>query len=31
MEAVYFGTGYGGGGKGPWIGADLEVWPAACC
>ena len=24
MEAVYFGTGYGGGGKGPWIGADLE-------
>jgi len=25
MEAVYFGTGYGGGGKGPWIGADLEV------
>ena len=25
MEAVYFGTGYGGGGRGPWIGADLEV------
>ena len=24
MEAVYFGSGYGGGGKGPWIGADME-------
>lgn len=24
MEAVYMGSGYGGGGKGPWIGADLE-------
>ena len=24
MEAVYFGSGYGGGGKGPWVGADLE-------
>jgi len=24
MEAVYFGTGYGGGGKGPWIGMDME-------
>jgi hypothetical protein len=24
MEAVYFGTGYGGGGKGPWVGADME-------
>lgn len=24
MESVYFGTGYGGGGRGPWIGADLE-------
>jgi hypothetical protein len=27
MEAVYFGTGYGGGGKGPWIGADMEARP----
>merc|ERR1712023_407467 len=24
MEAVYFGTGYGGHGKGPWIGVDME-------
>eukprot|EP00038_Savillea_parva_P017214 m.227498 g.227498 ORF g.227498 m.227498 type:complete len:211 (+) comp36917_c0_seq1:110-742(+) len=24
MEAVYMGSGYGGQGKGPWIGADLE-------
>ena len=24
MEAVYFGSGYGGGGKGPWVGADME-------
>ena len=24
MESVYFGTGYGGGGKGPWIGMDME-------
>ena len=24
MESVYFGTGYGGKGKGNWIGADLE-------
>ena len=24
MEAVYLGTGYGGGGKGPWVGADME-------
>eukprot|EP00035_Acanthoeca_spectabilis_P008531 m.155290 g.155290 ORF g.155290 m.155290 type:complete len:520 (+) comp14402_c0_seq2:27-1586(+) len=25
MEAVYMGSGYGGQGKGPWIGADLEA------
>ena len=24
MEAVYVGNGYGGGGKGTWIGADME-------
>ena len=24
MEAVYFGTGYGGKGRGPWVGADME-------
>ena len=24
MEAVYFGSGYGGAGKGPWIGMDME-------